>query len=190
MPTGESLHVIGEEGASRAKLWLEKTGRVEVNFSRYEVGEAPFLTFKDVTNRTYSYDLGGILRLDSGKVSFLGEVKKVTSEAGQGTMYREYLAKCYRTSVQSSLPFHFVWITWHPFSVTTWMKLCTAEEVKSAMIDRKEQYCDSFEIDDGLCERVAERLWLIVLSERQESLAMSDSMLGTLKKALVEGVAT
>ena len=36
---------------------------------------------------------------------------------------------------------------------------------------------------------LAARLWLIVLSDRQEGLSMSDEMLGELRKAAVRGVA-
>jgi hypothetical protein len=188
MPVGESLHVIGHEGAKRAKVWLEKTGRVDVNFSRYEVAEAPFLTFPKVVGEPFSFDLGGVLRLETGKASFLGEVKKVSGEAGQGGMYKEYLAKCYRTAVHLGMPYHFMWITWHPFSQNIWTQLCTAEQVKAAVTAHKVAYCGADPVDESLCAELAERLWLIVLSDRQESLSMSDAMLGTLKKAIIEGV--
>ena len=179
---------MGQDGARRAKVWLEKTGRVDVHFSRYEVAEAAFLTFEKVTGDDFSFDLGGVLRLESGKVGFFGEVKKVSSESGQAAMYIEYLAKCYRALVTSSKPYHFMWITWHPFSLTKWSKLCTAAEIKDAVEAHRNAYCGSDPIDDELCSKLAERLWLIVLSDRQETLSMSDAMLGTLKKAVVEGV--
>lgn len=188
MPVGESLHVIGQDGANRAKVWLEKTGRVDVHFSRYEVGEVPFLTFGKPSGTSFSFDIGGVLRLESGNVSFFGEVKKVTSEAGQGPQYREYLAKCYRASVIQGHPHHFLWITWHPFSVTSWSHLCDASSVKAAIEEHKDEFCDDT-VDETLCEELAERLWLIVLSDRQETLAMSNAMLGTIRKAIVEGVA-
>jgi hypothetical protein len=189
MPTGESLHVIGREGAGRAKVWLEKTGRVDVNFSRYEVVESPFLTFPKVVGEPFSFDLGGVLRLETGKVSFLGEVKKVSSEGGQGVAYKEYLAKCYRTVAHIGLPYHFMWITWHPFSQNNWTQLCTAAQISSAVTEHKVAYCGPGPVNEVLCAELAERLWLIVLSEKQEGLSMSDSMLGTVKKAVVEGVA-
>ncbi|HEV2360485.1 MAG TPA: hypothetical protein VGS21_02165 [Acidimicrobiales bacterium] len=189
MPAGETLHVQGHDGARRAKIWLEKTGRVEVHFSRYELEEAPFLTFPPLVGHPYSFDLGGVLRLPSGTASFFGEVKKVSSEAGQGTQYQEYLAKCYRATVQSAKPHHFMWITWHPFSVTTWAQLCTPEQVRAAVTSNKAAYCGEGPVDEETCSELAKRLWLIVLSDRQETLSMSDEMLGALKKAVVEGVA-
>lgn len=186
--TGETVHEIGKDGAARAKTWLEKTGRVNVHYSRYEVGEAKFLTFHKLDGSPYSFDIGGVLTLDGGNASFYGEIKKVTSEAGQGPMYRDYLAKCYRATAKTGHPFHFMWITWHPFNVTTWTELCTGPELKSAVEARKSEYCDSDDVDDTLCNEIAERLWLIVLSDRQESLSMSDDMLATVRAAMVKGV--
>ena len=43
-------------------------------------------------------------------------------------------------------------------------------------------------IDEDPCNQLADRLWLIVLSDRQEGLSMSDDMLGELRKAAVKGV--
>jgi hypothetical protein len=186
--TGETLHEIGKVGTARAKTWLERTGRVNVHFSRYEVGEAQFLTFDKLDGTTYSFDLGGVLHLESGNVTFYGEIKKVTSEAGQGQMYRDYLAKCYRATSKTGLPFHFIWLTWHPFAVTTWTQLCTGAELRMAVEARKAEFCHTDDVDEALCDQIAERLWLIVLSDRQESLSMSDDMLAAVRGAIVKGV--
>lgn len=187
--TGETLHEIGKDGADRAKTWLEKTGRVNVHYSRYDVGEAHFLTFDKLNGNPFSFDLGGVLTLDSGSATFFGEVKKVTSEAGQGQMYLDYLAKCYRATVKTGHPYHFMWITWHPFAVTTWSQLCSGAALKKAVEDRKADYCGDGDVDEALCNQVAERLWLIVLSDRQETLSMSDDMFATVRAAMVKGVA-
>lgn len=42
--------------------------------------------------------------------------------------------------------------------------------------------------DDAVCAEVAERLWLVVLSDRQEGLSMTDAQLGVLRQAEVHGV--
>ncbi len=57
------------------------------------------------------------------------------------------------------------------------------------MDEHKTKYCgDDQDIDEDLCGELAARLWLIVLSDRQEGLSMSDEMLGELRKAVVQGV--
>jgi hypothetical protein len=172
----------------RAKVWLEKTGRVDVNFTRYEVAGAEFMTFENVEGGKFSFDMAGQLHIDSGKTQFLAEIKNVTSEANQGVLYKEYLAKCYRTSVVTGMPHNFVWLTWHPFSQTSWTKLCAVDELKAAVELHKGKYVDTDEIDEERCEEIAHRLWLIVISDRQEELSMSNQMFGELKKALVLGV--
>lgn len=184
---GEAAHAAGQEGVNRAKVWLERTGRAEVKFTIYEVGDAAaFLQFRAHDDTTFAFDLCGMLNLDAGKAEFYGEVKHYSTVGGQPKQYEEYLAKCYRASQSRDLPYHFMWITWHPFSQTKWSRLCTADEVRAAVAKHKTRYCTPNEaIDDTLCVALAERLWLIVLSERQEQLSMSAEMLGTLRKAAV-----
>ena len=187
---GETLHAIGQDGVERAKAWLEKTGRVEVNYTVYEVGAAPFLTFSGMDGAEYTFDMCGLLNLDAGKASFYGEVKKYTGVGAQAAEYSEYLAKCYRATCLHKRPYHFMWITWHPFSQGKWGQLCTAAEVREAVLTHKSAYCgDDIDIDADLCEALADRLWLIVLSDRQEGLSMSNEMLGELRAAVVRGVA-
>ena len=188
MSMGETSHEVGRDGVTRAKIWLEKTGRVDVNFTRYEVEGAKFMTFENLLGRTFSFDMTGQLHIDSGKTQFFAEVKKVSSEANQGTLYKEYLAKCYRTSVVTRMPHNFIWLTWHPFSQTSWTKLFAVDELMAAVELHKVDYLGSDAIDEGLCRELANRLWLIVISDRQEGLSMSNQMFGELKRALVDGV--
>jgi len=180
---GEEAHGTGEDGVERARAWLEKTGRVNVNFTVYEVGAAGFLTFDDAKGSEYSFDLSGVLDLDEGKSTFYGEVKKYSVVGRQPDEYTEYLAKCYRAVVTSGHPHHFFWITWHPFSQTKWTNLCTADEIRAALETHQAKYCGADEIDNAAVTALADRLWLVVLSDRQEALSMSNAMLGELRRA-------
>jgi hypothetical protein len=92
----------------------------------------------------------------------------------QGVAYVEYLAKCYRASiVNPGRCDNFMWITWAPFSVNKWDRLCSAGEVEAAVELHRGRAVDGSEIDVQQCRNVADRLWLIVLSDRQESLVIS-----------------
>lgn len=184
---GEEAHDIGRTGVERARLWLEKTGRVNVNFTVYEVGAVPFLTFADALGKDFSFDMSGILNLDEGKSTFYGEIKKYSAVGKQPEEYTEYLAKCYRATVTSDSPFHFFWITWHPFSQGKWASLCSADEIRSALETHAAKYLGSEQVDEEVVKAMAERLWLVVLSDRQEALSMSDAMLGELRRAAVTG---
>lgn len=186
---GEEHHINAEDGVERARTWLEKTGRVSVQYTVYEVGAVPFLTFRNVNDAEYSFDMCGNLHLDEGTTTFFGEIKKYNAVGDQPAMYSEYLAKCYRACAAEGRPYHFMWITWHPFSQTNWSKLCTAEQIHDAVQTHKALYCgDDEDVDEGLCAELADRLWLIVLSDRQEGMSMTDEQLGLLRQAAVLGV--
>lgn len=184
----EETQEQGREGVRRAKLWLERSGRVDVYWTAYE--HPAHLRVARPAGGERRFDLGGVIRggdLDS-RVLY-AEVKKVSSAGDQGTKYEEYLANCYcKLLPDRELPCEFMWITWHPFRVSSWTQLCDAESVRAAVTSRRDDWLGpGYEVDDDLCRATAERLWLIVLSEQQERLVMSDEMLGELRKAETMG---
>ncbi len=144
----------------------------------------------------FSFDLGGVLMGDElAGQEFLAEVKfyPIAGASDQGTLYREYLAKCYRAFVtRPDRCNNFMWITWAPFLVTKWTELCSAKEVKSAVIEHCERTLNiideteaSSAVDLGVCTMVAEKLWLIVLSERQEQLVISREHRGLIQQHII-----
>lgn len=196
--SGEELHEKGREGAKRAKEWLEATTRVNVpwvNPNQYAINKLSF----SWANRApdFSFDLGGLLLGDglNGQM-FLAEVKFYLSGASdQGTLYREYLAKCYRAYVsRPERCDNFMWITWTPFLVSKWSALCSAKEVESAVVEHRERALNVTDetqahaaIDLEACTKVADRLWLIVLSERQEQLVISKQHRGLIQQHIIAG---
>jgi hypothetical protein len=181
---GEVLHEAGREGAQRAKRWLERTTRVDVHWVNPDY--VAKLTFNWADGRTFSFDLGGQLRGgDLDGQEFFAEIKKYNAVGDQGALYDEYLAKCYRAfGEMPSRCDHFLWITWHPFSQSKWTTLCTAGVVREAVLKHRVEslgVTDAEEaqtvVDDATCTAVAERLWLIVLSDKQEVLAVEDAHL-------------
>ena len=182
---GEQLHQIGADGAARAKKWLDATTRVKASWLNTDPAGASKLDFVwPATGRSFSFDIGGVLR--GGEFEnrmFVAEAKKYSGAADQGTEYRSYLAKCYAArSAAPQLTDHFMWITWHPFSVTTWRNLCTAQEVADAVVSHRDKVFQVgiateeavAKVDQSLATEVAEGLWLIVLSDRQEKLVITD----------------
>jgi len=189
--SGEHLHERGREGATRAKEWLEATTRVDAPWVNPERFAVPKLTFKwaDETS-TFSYDLGGTLRGgDFNGQMFLAEVKYYSGVSDQPEMYVEYLAKCYRAfASRPERCDNFMWITWHPFSQGRWGKLTSAEEVEIAVLKHHARVLgtkDEAEALDALdrqaCKSVADKLWLILLSERQELLVISREHRGLIR---------
>jgi hypothetical protein len=73
---GERLHAKGQDGARRAKKWLEFTTRADARWVNPDEVALPKLTFPWATGNTFSFDRGGILR--GGRVNhqeFLAECK-------------------------------------------------------------------------------------------------------------------
>ena len=186
---GEEAHETGRDGVRRAKDWLERTGRVEVFWTAYE--HRPMLTvlLPSRNDRSRSFDLSGVIRggdLDARQ--FFAEIKKYSAVGNQAKEYGDYLAKCYCKLLEDpEKPYEFMWITWHPFSLRKWTTLCDKEEVLCQVSQRQEDWLGLEPVDEALCGILADRLWLIVLSDKQECLVMSDEMLGDLRKAATRG---
>jgi hypothetical protein len=172
---GEALHQQGADGANRAKLWLESTTRADARWVNPHPVALRRLTFDWCDGSSYSFDLGGILRGDEvDGQEFLAEVKAYKDASDQGTLYEEYLAKCFRAlHLRPERCDNFLWITWAPFKASTWSTVSSAESVRRAVAKHcakalGEQEVAWEDVPEETAEDVSQRLWIIVLSERQE----------------------
>lgn len=183
--SGEATHDAGANGIQRAKTWLEATGRAQVRWWVPRDDAKLSCAWADPQSQPFSFDMGGLLEggLYEGDL-FQAEIKRNLKGVGkQPGQYREYLAKCYRAlEVKPDMCDHFMWITWHPFSQTRWTKLCTASMVRECtrQYARKALGSKDASPDTDQCKKVAERLWVIVLCERQETLLLSPAQLARL----------
>jgi hypothetical protein len=168
----------------RAKRWLERTTRVNAMWVNPEW--VAKLTFSWADGTQFSFDLGGqMLGGELNGQEFFAEIKKYSQVGSQPEMYSEYLAKCYRA--YSEMPTrcdHFFWVTWHPFSQSKWPTLCTAAEVKASVLAHSSRCFGEPDaaaaaglVNAQTCDEVAKRLWLIVLSDKQEELALQEELL-------------
>lgn len=179
---GELLQKLGEDGARRAKLWLDATTRVMATWSVYDkFGRDRLLYPWPAVDRSYSYDLGGVFfGGDLHQQSFLVECKKYNNPS-QGGHFDKFLAQSYVTLRDNpTLADNFIWITWHPFRQTDWTILYTAEKINAAIVKERERiFGDVTEedaktaIDPGIVDDLSKRVWIIVLSDRQETLVIS-----------------
>ena len=186
MAPGESSQVIGYEGVQKAKRWLERTGRVDVYWTVYE--QPGQLTVPVPSGLVRSFDLGGIIRGGDLNGDLLyAECKRVAAPGTQGAEYWEFLANCYcMVSHDKDRRQQFMWITWHPFNQTKWVDQVKQDEIRAAMGHHCEAWLgEGTPVDDDVCRIVAERLWVIVLSVKQEDLVMSDEMFAELRKQQV-----
>lgn len=175
---GEALHDIGRDGARRAKLWLESTSRVDACWVNPDRGAVEKLTVDwPHGNTSFSFDLGGRLRYgDVEGQLFYAEVKKYANSSDLANHYKAFLAKCYVTyQDRPKFADNFMWVSWAPHSATRWSDLTAPAGVRAAVVENGAKIFppgSNFEasVDDGVCEAVAARLWLLILSDKQEEL--------------------
>jgi len=190
--TGEELHVKGEEGAIRAKRWLDSTCRADALWNNPKKGKSKLQYSKAAGDGTFSFDLGGrMLGPDTSDEMFLAEVKNYKDPGDQGAEYRKFLSKCYRVEVLHGKFFdHYMWITWAPFLVTSWSKLTTPEFVHQTIEScafGKEAALDGGAAAPEITRAVSEKLMIVVLSERQEDrLTLQGDELFAVRSSLIE----
>lgn len=180
---GELLHKIGEDGARRPKLWLDSTTRVKSSWTVYDKNAPDRLVYPwPHGGMSYSYDLGGnFLGGDLENQFFLAECKKYTHK-NQGGAFDKFLAQSYVTLANHPyLADHFLWITWHPFRIDSWNGLHSEDAIRTAVVKERERLFGSgisaddarAQIDENIVSSLANRIWIVVLSDRQETLVIS-----------------
>jgi hypothetical protein len=197
--TGEQTQLLGEQGAQRAKRWLESTCRAEVKWNNPTLGVNKLQHLKagapagsTAQGDSFSFDMGGTLL--GGALEgdlFVAESKKYATPGDQGTEYRKFVAKCYRLEDTHAQVFdHFMWITWSPFLVTSWDELLTPTFIQAAVTGTA--YCKYVALgtggfDAGIGGRVAGKLLIVVLADGQEvALSLHGDELLHVRKALLE----
>jgi len=190
---GEASQAKGADGARRAKRWLESTTRADARWINPDPAAKPKLTFAwPEGGQNFSFDVGGILKYgDFDGQMFFAESKNYDTPKDLGDHYYKYLAQCYVAfQLQPQFCDHFMWIAWSPHLVTRWDELMTPEIIAEAVVKHRGRIFPGKTtvaeatalINQGQCVEVANRLWLIVLSKRQEALVISPD-----HRALVDG---
>lgn len=182
---GEDAHRSGDEGVAQIRRWLSSTMRVRAIWTTADEYVAMKLEYDWPSGgRSFSFDVGGIF--DGGEVNgqtFVAESKHYNSAEGNlGTEYADFLAKCYVVWREHARQVQqFMFVTWHPFNSTKWPKLCTPDAIERGVIRNRARVFGEEDADEarGLFDRetaesLASRLWLVVWSDKQDNLLMSN----------------
>ncbi|MFE5501334.1 hypothetical protein ACFQ73_02130 [Amycolatopsis japonica] len=179
MPAEKSQET-GREGVFRAKQYLESTTYLRLSWTAYD--HEKMCTRQRLDGSRKVYDLRGHF-LGQRRHPLFVEAKKYSVVGSQASMYIEYLADIYSVTARACQDemddeAEFMWVTWHPFNLTHWSKLTHHDYVRDAVAEHGERLKlsatdDGFDIDDDLCRLVSKRLWLLVLSDRQQDLVLS-----------------
>lgn len=179
---------MGAEAVQRAKRWLEGTMRVSQSYTNTGPWAKKLTRNWPHGNKNpFSFDLGGVMRGGewNGQM-FCAEIKWRKNASDQGTEYKSFLAKCYvALSDNYLLGDHFMWISWAPFRANDWDKLLAPAIIRESIILESERIFGTSDteaaeamIKGELIDELANRLWLIVMSEKQERLVPLDDWRG------------
>jgi hypothetical protein len=170
----EATQMLGLTGVYFVKQWLESTTHLELPWNAYENQTQCTLPLLDGSVKRF--DLAGHF-LGERRRPIVVEAKKYTTPGHQGTEYKKYLAIAYSSTAKQLAEIgdperEFFWVTTHPFSQNNWTDLLSREQIKGALATYPE-LINGTPVDDSLVERVADRLWLLVLHDKQEHLLLS-----------------
>lgn len=187
---GEKQHEVAKEGVRRAKKWLDATTRVTSAWTVYDDFSVnrlaytwPFGTKSNLEPTEYSYDMGGILHGgDYHSQFFLAEIKKYALPQDQGNHFDKFLAQSYVTlRDEPRLADHFMWITWAPFRSKTWSSNYSSAAIVKAIKKHSSRVFDTDDkiraealIDLNIVQELTKRIWMIVISDKQETLVISE----------------
>lgn len=170
----EAAQFKGLEGVLAVKRWLESTTHLEFPFNAYE--DEVQCTLMRLDGQKKRYDLCGRF-LGDDRRPVVVESKRYSSVGHQADDYTEYLANAYSTTAQDIKTVgdtrrEYFWVTTHPFSQNKWPKLTSHTEVAAAL-EAHPKALNGNPVNQELLRLVASRLWLLVMHERQEDLALT-----------------
>ncbi|GAA1872309.1 hypothetical protein GCM10009836_61520 [Pseudonocardia ailaonensis] len=197
MRPGEALHRAGDDGARRARRYLESTTRVKTVWLNTDPYQAGRLTFKWPHDPgTYSFDLGGVFHEgDLDRQHFAAESKAYTNNQNhQATEFRTFLAGCYCVDLaQPMLYQHYMWLTSHPFSVDDWSRLCRPDWIIKSLLQERaralgaqDEAAARSKINMDLVEALSKKLWLTLIPDRHEELSITKSNRALIMSRAVE----
>ncbi len=192
--SGEQTHEVGADGARRAKLWLERTTRVQVHWTNPQ--HAAKLAFDWPQGGSFSFDLAGVLKGDDlDGQTFVAEVKKYKNQSDLPDHYSDFLAKCYcALAARPDRCDHFLMISWAPFLATVWDELCDSNRVVDAVVSKRSRIFEGKNLSAGeanslvkvdVASEVAARIWIVILSDKQECLTLTGEHLGVIQSLMV-----
>lgn len=196
--SGEASQEKGREGARLARKWLDRSTRVNVTWVNPDKAAISKLTLPKAQpvgqSKDFSFDLGGNLRGEAIEgQTFLAECKNYKDSSDQGTHYTLFLAHCYRAvAIGHLLGDNFFWITYAPFNVKTWDLLTSRDKVRTSVLAHPDVNFLADEdpekkISVDLVSAVSERLWILVLSEKQiEHLVLTKDHHGIIEQDIVK----
>lgn len=186
MSLAEPIQEQGRSGVIRTKRWLESTTWIELPFNAYHNQSLCRLTRLD--GETKLYDLFGYI-FGTPPVPVYVEAKNYTSAGGkQPAEFQQFLANAYSITARDLADDgdgmrQFMWVTTHPFSMTDWNDQLTPGQIQKSL-DKHPNVLAGKHVDVDVLKLVSERVWLLVLHEKQEKFLLTPQELHLIEAQL------
>ena len=183
MTAAEPIQLLGLKGVVEIKRWLEATTWLDLPANSYE-NEVQCTV--QTCGGPKLFDLNGRFRGSGGNCrDVVVECKKYSVVGVQAGEFKRFLAIAYSHTVwymntcSQDPGLIFFWVTSHPFSQTKWSQLRSAQYLKESVLDsNNSDLLPPGGIDEDLIRQVAERIWVLVVSDQQHKLSLTKRELG------------
>jgi hypothetical protein len=186
----ETAHKTGEDGLDITQRFLESTTWIELPLNVYDNEAACSLQRLDGTFK--AWDLVGFIHPMSATKQrpLFVENKALNAESGaQSGWYWEYLADAYSHTAlnlknKMDTRAEFMYVTKYPFDQGSWKELTSAARIMTAVTTKHPAALGEDKFDEKIARLLSERLWLIVLHDRQAELMLAASELAKIEAQL------
>lgn len=181
----EAAHEQGRTGVFAAKTWLESTTYLSLGLDAYRFAPGCTVTCLDDSKQTF--DLRG--QIYERHHELFVEVKTYTVVGGQKKAYDDFLAIAYSATAKQMEDVgdpkaEFMWVTTYPFDQGKWLSLTSRERIKKALERDQSGILGGRALDEELLTTMSDRIWLLVLNERQHELTLTPSELSSVESVL------
>lgn len=189
----EASHEIGRQGAYEIKEWLEGTNRFEIPVTVYDLPSMCSVTCLNGDHKTFDMLAYTIPTATNGTTRPVSvECKKYNTAGHQPAEFKKFLAIAYSSTAQTIREHRmdeereFMWVTFHPFSLSDWPNLCSVSYLRQC-VEEHDGLLNEEPIDDTLLAKVAGRIWVVVVSQRQVDIRLSRDELADFTAAMIKG---
>lgn len=182
----EEVQELGRDGVAMVKRWLEATTFMELQWNVYE--DTAKCVVPCLGGLKKKFDLAGAF-IGINRNPVVVESKRYKSSGGQHKYFKEFLAIAYSNILReeeilgSDLKREFVWVTTTPFQITEWNELATERKIVQSL-DANPGYLGGIPIDLKVVRKASERVWVLVMNQKQEDISLNHDELMTVLTTL------
>ncbi|WP_310773399.1 hypothetical protein [Mycobacterium sp. Z3061] len=174
MPDAEEVQELGRRGVAAIKQWLEATTFIELNWNVYEDPAMCVMVCADGSQK--KFDLAGSF-IGSRRDPVVVECKWYNSSNSQHKYFKEFLAIAYSSTIRDTkdrgadAKREYIWVTKHPFQISEWATLTTEAKIRQS-VEANSALLNNEPIDDATISKLAQRVWVLVMHEKQEAISL------------------